>query len=62
MSTRKLLTAGEVANLLRLDLSTVRRKTRRSEIPGAINLGTPQRPIWRYDQAALDRWLDRSGS
>ena len=56
MSAR-LLTATEVAELLREDLSTIRRQTRRKEIPGAMNLGTTGRPKWRYDAKELDAWL-----
>ncbi len=54
----QLLDARQVADRLGVDLKTIRRRTRRRELP-AINIGTPQRPIWRYDEPALDAWLDQ---
>ena len=57
-ANRRLLVASEVADLLREHIETVRTKTRKGQIPGAINIGTAKRPTWRYDAAALDRWLD----
>lgn len=61
---RRLITAEELADLLAVSLTTVRRSTRRGEYPFAVNLGTPQRPRWRYDTQRLDRWIDsrRHGS
>ena len=57
--TARLLTAQEVADLIRLDEKTVRRRTRRGEIPGAMNVGTEKRPVWRYDARRIDDWLKR---
>lgn len=59
MSTPKALTAHEVADLARLNISTIRRRTRRGEIPGAVNVGTAQRPIWRYDARRINTWMQR---
>jgi len=54
-----LLTAQQVAGRLSLDLKTVRRQTRRGTYSAfALNLGTENRPTWRYDEALLERWLD----
>lgn len=54
------MTIEQVAKFLQIDVSTLRRWTRRREIP-AINIGTDKRPLWRYDRKALDKWLkDRS--
>lgn len=57
MSTQ-LLKARDVAELLGVDIKTVRRHTRAGHYPFARNLGSPQRPTWRYDRRSLDRWLD----
>lgn len=55
----RLITAEAVAELLLEDLTTVRRHTRRGDYRDfAINVGTPQRPRWRYDIARLTKWLD----
>lgn len=56
----ELLTAPEVADWTRLSSAGIRRMTRRGEIPGAINLGTPQRPVWRYDAKEITAWLTAS--
>ena len=54
-----LLTAQQVADRLVVDLKTVRRQTRRGEYRSfAINLGSEQRPTWRYDEQLLERWID----
>lgn len=55
----KLLLATDVAELLQQDLTTIRRRTRRGEIPGATNIAPAgaQRPQWRYDAKALEAWL-----
>lgn len=60
MSARKpLATADEIAVVLAESLTTVRRNTRRGEYKAfAVNLGTDQRPKWRYDLQRLERWLD----
>ncbi|WP_346007253.1 hypothetical protein [Janibacter terrae] len=60
MSARKpLATADELAEVLAESLTTVRRNTRRGEYKAfAVNLGTDQRPKWRYDLQRLERWLD----
>lgn len=60
MSVR-LITAPEVADLLRVDLETVRRRTRRREIP-AINIASGRKPTWRYDEAEIRAWLDQRRS
>lgn len=55
----RLITAEQVAELLVEDLTTVRRHTRRGDYRDfAINVGTTQRPRWRYDTARLARWLE----
>lgn len=55
----QLLTAQEVADQLGEHLKTVRTHTRRGDYSHfAINLGTPQRPRWRYDAQRLEQWLD----
>lgn len=54
-----LATAGELAEVLNESLTTVRRNTRRGEYKAfAVNVGTDQRPRWRYDLDRLERWLD----
>lgn len=54
-----LATADELAVVLNESLTTVRRNTRRGEYKAfAVNLGTEQRPRWRYDLQRLERWLD----
>lgn len=60
MSPRKrLVTAEEIAETLAESLTSVRRHTRRGDYAAfAINLGTDQRPKWRYDLHRLDRWID----
>ncbi|MEN3123234.1 hypothetical protein [Janibacter sp. LM] len=60
MSARRpLATADEIAEVLAESLTTVRRNTRRGEYKAfAVNLGTDQRPKWRYDLQRLERWLD----
>ncbi|MFC6707530.1 helix-turn-helix transcriptional regulator [Flexivirga alba] len=55
----RLLTARDVATKTQLSSAGIRRMTRRGEIPGAINLGTPNRPIWRYDPREVAAWIDR---
>lgn len=56
---RRLATAEEVAELLAESLTSVRRHTRRGDYDTfAVNLGTPNRPRWRYDLTRLERWLD----
>lgn len=57
----RMLTARELADLLRLDEKTVRRRTRRGEIP-AVNVGTENRPSWRYDQRRIEAWLKRQAA
>jgi hypothetical protein len=62
VSTKKptvLLTAQQVAERLGEHLETVRTHTRRGEYAAfALNLGTQNRPRWRYDEQLLERWLD----
>lgn len=54
-----LATAGELAEVLNESLTTVRRNTRRGDYKTfAVNVGTEQRPRWRYDLDRLERWLD----
>lgn len=54
-----LATAGELAEVLNESMTTVRRNTRRGDYKTfAVNVGTPQRPRWRYDLDRLERWLD----
>ena len=55
-----LLTAGDIAAWTRLSSAGIRRMTRRGELPGAINLGTPNRPIWRYDPREVSAWITAS--
>lgn len=56
----ELLVANDIATWTHLDPQTIRRMTRRGEIPGAINLGTPNRPIWRYDPREVAAWITAS--
>ncbi|WP_076260824.1 helix-turn-helix domain-containing protein [Intrasporangium flavum] len=62
MSTKPpthLLTAHEVAARLGEHIKTTRKRTRRGDFASfAINLGTQNRPIWRYDERLLERWID----
>lgn len=54
-----LATATELAEVLNESLTTVRRNTRRGDYKAfAVNVGTEQRPRWRYDLDRLERWLD----
>jgi len=55
-----LLTAQQVADWTALTSAGIRRMTRRGEIPGAINLGTPNQPIWRYDPKEVAAWITAS--
>lgn len=53
-----LITAKQVGHLTALSPAGIRRMTRRGEIPGAINLGTDNRPIWRYDPREVAAWIE----
>ncbi|GAA2037526.1 hypothetical protein GCM10009740_31700 [Terrabacter terrae] len=54
-----LLTAADVAARTGEHIKTVRLRTRRGDYKAfAINLGTENRPRWRYDEALLERWID----
>ncbi|MER7070942.1 helix-turn-helix domain-containing protein [Terrabacter sp. NPDC000476] len=54
-----LLTAQQLADRLGEHVQTIRTRTRRGDYKTfALNLGTEQRPTWRYDEALLERWLD----
>lgn len=56
---RRLATAEEIAEVLVESLTSVRRHTRRGDYDAfAINVGTPNRPRWRYDLQRLERWID----
>lgn len=58
--SRRLLTSTQVAEILSEPEATTRRRTRQGIYDDfALNLGTDQRPRWRYDQARLERWLDQ---
>jgi len=52
----EILTSEEAARYLRLGLETVKRKARAGEIPAA-KIGRQ----WRFDKAALRRWLADGG-
>lgn len=56
----ELLTATDIAAWTQLSSAGIRGMTRRGEIPGAINLGTPNRPIWRYDPREVAAWITAS--
>lgn len=65
MSTTKakppeLVTVADIATWTAFDKQTIRKKTRRGDIPGAINLGTERRPIWRYDAREVTAWITAS--
>lgn len=54
-----LITADVLAQHLGEHIETVRTRTRRGDYRDfAINVGTTQRPRWRYDTARLAKWLD----
>ena len=54
----RLITADDVAARLAEHVQTIRKRTRRGEFDSfAINIGAPGRPVWRYDEAGLERWL-----
>lgn len=55
-----LVTAQQIASWTSLSSAGIRRMTRRGEIPGAFNLGTVNRPIWRYDPKAVAAWITAS--
>jgi excisionase family DNA binding protein len=56
-----LLTVREVADRLRQDETTIRRKIREGQLPGVkIGLG-PRAPL-RVDSGELDRWLFEEGA
>lgn len=55
----RLVTAAQVAERFSVDIETVYRHTRRGHYKAfVINLGTERRPVWRYDEARLERWID----
>jgi len=56
----ELVTAAQISSWTALSSAGIRRMTRRGEIPGAFNLGTPNRPIWRYDPKAVAAWITAS--
>lgn len=59
MSRLQLATAVQVAGVLAESVDTVRRHTRRGDYAAfAVNVGTGERPRWRYDLHRLERWLD----
>lgn len=60
VAREELLTAAEIASWTRIHPQTIRRMTRRGEIPGAINLGTQNRPTWRYDPREVAAWITAS--
>lgn len=60
--TVRLLTAQQVADLLGEHVQTIRTKTRRGQIPGAINISAGLRPTWRYDQRRIEAWLKRQAA
>jgi excisionase family DNA binding protein len=51
-----LLTLREVADILQLDVATVRRYVRSGDLP-ASNVSAGRLPIYRVRKSALDRWL-----
>lgn len=51
-----IMTAQEAATYLRVSLSTLRRRARAGDIPGA-KVGRR----WRFCKADLDRWLSEGG-
>lgn len=57
-SERVLLKAGEAAERLRVDVSTIRRWTRADRIPH-VHLGDGPRGPIRYSVDALDDWWRR---
>lgn len=54
--SERLLTTVQAAEQLCIPAATLRAIRRRREI-AAVNVGTARRPIWRYRQADLDRWV-----
>lgn len=54
----KLLVAGEVAELLRVDRQRVYELVRTKQIP-AIRVGERQ---YRFSREAIDRWLENGGN
>ncbi|MGN6413749.1 helix-turn-helix domain-containing protein [Flexivirga sp.] len=53
----ELLVANDIATWTHLDPQTIRRMTRRGQIPGAVNAGTAERPAWRYDPQQVAAWM-----
>ena len=57
--TPRLLTAGDLAEILGEHRQTVAKNTRAGIYPFARNLAPAgKKPIWRYDPRGLDRWLE----
>jgi excisionase family DNA binding protein len=52
-----LLTAEEVARLLRVTTRTVQKWAASGELP-AVLLG---KKLWRFDRAAVKAWVERAG-
>jgi excisionase family DNA binding protein len=55
---RPLLTVADVAELLAIPQHTVRQIIRHRDLP-AVNVGTPRRPIYRVEPAALEAFLEQ---
>lgn len=53
----RLLTASDIASWTKHTAQTIRRMNRRGQIPGAVNVGTPARPAWRYDPKRVADWM-----
>jgi len=57
MARTSLLTAQQVADWTALSSAGIRRMTRRGQVPGAVNVGTTDRPAWRYDPQQVAAWM-----
>lgn len=50
---------ARIAALLAMNVRVVRRKIRAGEFPGAVNIGSDNRPDYRVPVCGLDRWLSQ---
>lgn len=59
MSVRRLLTAAEVADLLRVSRSTVHEWARRGELPSVVLRKGRGRSVRRWRQQDIDAFVER---
>jgi excisionase family DNA binding protein len=50
----EIMTAEQVAEYLKVDVTTVTRQARKGKIPGAQKVGY----LWRFKRTAIEAWFD----